>query len=1610
MPERNNGGTTADSTTKVSWRGRMAARAKVVRHRWQKDWTAQPLEHLQTREHWRRIRTLGLLGASLTLIVALVGRLLFAPQLTPFIAMASTDYAWPASPRAWAREDLSGLTSALDGQNLSVANISDDWRTREAGLRSLDQQLDALANDARQAEILIVWLSMPGVVDGAGAPCLIPPGASPLDPGTWLPVSEVTAHIRARQFPRSCRVLLVLDAARADVDWKLGTLENTFVAGLESWWRSADMPQLAVLHSAALGQRSWTSSELQGSVFGHYFRLGLAGEADAITGNNDRQVTLQELMTYLQREVDSWAKFHRGAEQRPTLIPSGAADSRIAWALRPAARKRIAAMSPPGQAPVVTDAELAALWSARERLLNGKLISNDAEAWHGIEHDLLRLEQQVRGGAAFRESARALGNQLKSRLESWETRLAGDSRWRIQAGQNLWPGDTRTHSIAEALRLAGDNPGEAKQQLNVLRSLIASPAPQSLHETVAALRPLSAPVASEAQLLNILSDAVTATWWQDPIVVAEVLRRQMEAAELGAPGDPRCAVWAAPGVAAGDGARRAAIDQLLIGSETSVAAASQQAESAAAFYHSAADWTALATEAYEFCDRTAAELPYVSEWLAQPRPSPSDAARFDRLINESLLPLVEDLQRLNRSLAHGEGAAAQAPADTALLRMRLAELRTRYEQLREILLEQSRALAAEKSPDGRSLRSMQTLLATPLLPASLRDELWRSSAKLSAALHRRYSQEPRPDPPALEPDSYHDRVTSGWAQHPLAALWKLTHTEQGGAAATDSIALGDRARRHAARLAERARSALAAGGDPRTEQPNVALSAADGEATLRRDSWSEWESALRAAAPWMPSRDESVLTAVRRLDLQQLQLWNAQRSLDDFFGPPAPGEAAFFVTAAHDYLSNARKLAAPGPAAQQEIERLTTLLDARRVAMQSLSATAADLLVVDPRENLDITVRVARDLAAPNELPAGTPAIWVRDLHGRLPVGAAAEFSAEPVKFTLAATELADRGPALDAVISLRGNERSAAFLLRPPVGGAVDVSWHRYGPPQVVVQGRRRQPASVMFVLDASFSMRDLIPGVESAGQATEIPRMDAAKDALRRMLTQLAFAGDARVGVRVFGHRVGWTTSEPTQILPQTNYGRPFPPDLSPAEDVELILPLGRFDDSVAGEIDEILAQVVPWGQSPLYLALRQALDDFTGENPDAERRIVVITDGANYQFNALSPTTRDDVLSLAEGRNVPIHIVGFGIPAGEVADATTDFQAIAERTGGSYVPVENATSLISSLEELLGPTEYRVIGPNGELYGPARVGTQVAIAPTPTRATEFTVTAAAAARALELAGGEAIELQLDRGGRDLLVVPFDLEDAVTTPLVAGAEDLATDRIFAAHRALRSQDGVTFTFSIQGAKRDFVSRPGELWIELTPLAADGRRLPRSYYLYDANYVPDTSCPVVSWRALNWPDAARAAHVKVWLRQQTTSSNLAIGNLGDASHQSGTTHRVPELDAVECQLRVRLPGASGEPTRVSLVERHTAESPGLGALRVQMTPPPVNVTHRWDEEHGLIVHLFELDADVRTLERYQLQLTRFEKLSAEAWHAREPLTVEIGASDNLLRLEPPSQ
>ena len=155
-------GTSRSASAKTSWRGRRKDLTDVIRHRWQKDWAARPLDHLRVGEHRRRLKV----GAVLTLFVALVAffvyYLLYAPVLTPLVAIgppAGHAYRWPFPPNAWAAEDIGNLKDEdLDGTTLNVVDISSAWRSKDLGLESLDRQLRQLAEFGTRSGAVIIYI------------------------------------------------------------------------------------------------------------------------------------------------------------------------------------------------------------------------------------------------------------------------------------------------------------------------------------------------------------------------------------------------------------------------------------------------------------------------------------------------------------------------------------------------------------------------------------------------------------------------------------------------------------------------------------------------------------------------------------------------------------------------------------------------------------------------------------------------------------------------------------------------------------------------------------------------------------------------------------------------------------------------------------------------------------------------------------------------------------------------------------------------------------------------------------------------------------------------------------------------------------------------------------------------------------------------------------------------------------------------------------------------------------------------------------------------------------------------------------------------------------
>ena len=205
---------------------------------------------------------------------------------------------------------------------------------------------------------------------------------------------------------------------------------------------------------------------------------------------------------------------------------------------------------------------------------------------------------------------------------------------------------------------------------------------------------------------------------------------------------------------------------------------------------------------------------------------------------------------------------------------------------------------------------------------------------------------------------------------------------------------------------------------------------------------------------------------------------------------------------------------------------------------------------------------------------------------------------------------------------------------------------------------------------------------------------KLEAAKVALLRLLKRLVGTSD-RVSVILYGHRVADGTAQ-QGTLRQIRYDAhfPFATNLIAAEDVETILPLGRFDYAQYLQIEKRLQAVVPWGQTPLYLAIRQAIEQ--NLQATTSQDIIIISDGRNYQFNPSKDKhpSLDDITKLAQESNSRLHLVGFGVPKQEQKQTSDDYAELAKQSDGTYTTdIFAASELLVHLRKLLEPQSVRI-----------------------------------------------------------------------------------------------------------------------------------------------------------------------------------------------------------------------------------------------------------------------------------------------------------------------------
>ena len=356
--------------------------------------------------------------------------------------------------------------------------------------------------------------------------------------------------------------------------------------------------------------------------------------------------------------------------------------------------------------------------------------------------------------------------------------------------------------------------------------------------------------------------------------------------------------------------------------------------------------------------------------------------------------------------------------------------------------------------------------------------------------------------------------------------------------------------------------------------------------------------------------------------------------------------------------------------------------------------------------------------------------------------------------------------------------------------------------------------------------------------------------KRLLDRILDQAGENEQFRLGLVVFGHRVGYVGPKGKEVLQPPNTG------FFPSTDVQAF-GLTKLNRASAATLDGFLGTLKARGETPLYLSLLTALDLFSPDR-DASRHIIAITDGVDYvSENRQAPAydaTATKVLAALEKKPTRIDVVEFAVDEKSFSpQQRVEFEVgrpeVQQITGsrfsnGKWQPAANTVDLEDALLDSLRLDRYRAtpVGANDVAnveFADLNKATTLAPPLAPTKYEIQMQSPKVQPEMVEVEGGEALELAYRRAPENLLVYP------VFEPELA-AETRPGFRI-ASHTPLWQLGDPVFRFSIQsGDERVFSRRPEVIWAMIEPLYEER---PRKYYFMDRDFQPHTSVPMLNLR-----------------------------------------------------------------------------------------------------------------------------------------------------------------
>ena len=1714
------------NSSKPSWRGRDGQSSQAASAlKKSRIWTKKQDRSYERAVFLYRLKIAGWAVLFLALTVVFIVYITRQHKRTPLVLAAVTDYESPVPPNGWAREDIKRLQQ-LDQDEIvgfpkkyaDWANVA--WRDVESGKHNLHDQMEEAMREATRlgpGQVVIVYLSMHGVVNGDNEPCLLPPtasDASPLNGDKWLRVADLLDELfpkHAEKLPKN--VLLLLDCSRIDVDWHLGVLHNNFAERLHAVVeeKQREYPGLAVLTSAGPGQIGWTAPELGGSVFGYYVWRGLRGEADGWLGKSrDGSVSLRELDAYVREKVAKHVREHRADVQEPMLIASGG-DYPLVYAK---STKGIENEATAVDNPQWSDLE--SLWLRHADLRRQSPWRSDPLRWARFQQGLLRMEQLLQCGEEYKDQynrtkkdVEALANDLTAedrnvqeafslpmarRLLKWPSVREAEE---VKTLSGPWSKPNTTAAKPDSAKTPAEKADLAKvETVDYPRAATAAWKwflNDSVHDPkqcddvlkyVGRASPRPKTDVIELHFLRMLRTYLDPDVWdtaRDQVVNALVARDQAEAAA--APRDDRALYWSRLLVDKADGIRRKAEDGLFIGSPQAMKEAKDrwtQVNGKNGEYQAAIDLNDEIADAFELRDRAWSELPDLVKWqLKRSRGSRDSAAMAD----------LADLIASSRQVGTGLETAIET-GDWTAARASVAALKEKLNRQERVFREACSSLVVETGLDMRTLRDTFVALECPLATGADRNSLrkrWldilkrgRESALASqgetasdgavGAAAAGDAKSPESSKP-LEGDASSLELLKAFREvHPALMILEREKLES----QQKSLAKqGERVRWLLKTIAQEAKNLanakhLAASGAGEVVNPRVAA----------RSGLSQADRLVRVAAPWVeswrPDKNwQDPVGQLRDFDLCHLLLWHAERSMDDFWGPK-PGDKesdSFFRIAAESYLKSARKW-----------ERAVVALDPESALNKRLTERLqAAIRLEKPREvfvdQKEPFVPLHLSVGAAGNLPVGQCAVYLEleELNGvfqplshsehaskpdQRRMGLAVPGGALPPTCWISNDGRLKEGLPLRMVALYRGHVQKEPFAVLPAVGVDVVYKPPRCPKPTIVVRGDERQRPAIMFILDCSGSMKELVQ--DENGKKTS--RLDAAREKLMKIFGSLAASASYDVGLLAYAHRVGWAPEDqpdgwaeyifdPIQrkLVRKDSLSDdkrpPWANTVHPWNDVQLLRAVAPLEKRDLADLRKELWALRPVGETPLYLAICRAIGDLSAVdmhdseiNDDRESRanrelhIVAVTDGVNNQETGKSPSADAPdagitVLgkveeSLKLHSNVHLDVLGFSLNKDTLIKQERDELELFEKLATDlpnavkFFYTDDPTNLLKALERSLKLSRYEVFNAADgqrvtpeplDLNIPCVIEQQLGI-PVPYKVELVADSGPSAQSEVRLEGGEAIELYVERNdeGRRRLVHRRYTTDIRKPFYPEIRSPLDNEQFFfmAAHLPKRQPDAVCFYVSIQNNnEKEFSPRPAEAWVEVRPVVTGDAQAAERRSDSSAQRVRDNLAYVFYDACYEYglPAPLLCCRAPNWPRDVKEAEISVWCKMSKTPGREVSVRdfqeRPPQLEAllnVSFDIKVTRARTLTDLCQVEVVEHHLQDD-DLHTVKVEMSPLADEVRHTYYPKTGTVRHVFFYPPTAADkLEQYTVRLTARDALQADAIAPAKPFVVTI--------------